>query len=158
MTPKIYTPNEANRTLPLIRAIVRDVVASWKRLQAARREQRKALARRPRLMLDADAGARETEARLGREIHDLEAQVEDLRIELEELGCYLRDPIEKGLVDFPGVMGTDLVCLCWHMGEDAVAYYHGMREGFSDRKPLPREDGAGERRSAEQPSRGRSGG
>jgi hypothetical protein len=29
------------------------------------------------------------------------------------------------------------VLLCWHVGEDEVAFWHGLDEGFSGRKPLP---------------------
>jgi hypothetical protein len=28
------------------------------------------------------------------------------------------------------------VFLCWQLGEDDVAYYHGVHSGFSGRKPL----------------------
>ena len=26
--------------------------------------------------------------------------------------------------------------LCWQLGEDDVAYWHGLEEGFAGRKPL----------------------
>jgi hypothetical protein len=136
MNAKLYTVDEANRTLPLVKAIVTDIVAKSKRLESARREQRKALARRPRLAVDGGE-VNERELLLKREIRELEAQVDEHKSEIEELGCYLKDPVEKGLVDFPAYLGTDVVCLCWHMGEGRIAHYHGMREGFHDRKPLP---------------------
>ena len=41
------------------------------------------------------------------------------------------------LVDFPAVRGEEVVLLCWHVGEDEVAYWHGLEEGFAGRKPLP---------------------
>jgi hypothetical protein len=29
------------------------------------------------------------------------------------------------------------VLLCWQVGEDEIAYWHGLEEGFAGRKPLP---------------------
>ncbi|HLB39278.1 MAG TPA: DUF2203 domain-containing protein [Actinomycetota bacterium] len=53
---------------------------------------------------------------------------------LAERGILLRDP-ETGLVDFPAVRHGEPVFLCWRLGEEDVAYYHGEHTGFSGRKP-----------------------
>ncbi len=57
---------------------------------------------------------------------------------LEELGVQLKD-LETGLVDFPAVHPEtgETVLLCWRVGEDAIAHWHGLDEGFAGRKPLP---------------------
>ncbi|MBI2198222.1 MAG: DUF2203 domain-containing protein [Candidatus Rokubacteria bacterium] len=56
------------------------------------------------------------------------------------LGGTVKD-LEQGLVDFPGrlpqVAGAAPVNLCWKHGEDAVRFWHGMDEGYGQRKPLP---------------------
>ena len=44
----------------------------------------------------------------------------------------LRDP-DSGLVDFPGELEGRLVYLCWRLGEDRVAWYHGHNAGFASR-------------------------
>jgi hypothetical protein len=54
---------------------------------------------------------------------------------LAERGILLRDP-DTGLVDFPAEHDGERVFLCWRLGEDDVAYYHGEQAGFSSRKPL----------------------
>jgi hypothetical protein len=141
MNPKIFTAQDADKMLPLIGAVARDGVATWKLLQTARRELRKTSARRPRVDGEGSSSiARESveDRRQKSTIRDLERQIEDLKAELEELGCYLRDP-EKGLIDFPAFVGTELVYLCWCPGETKVTHYHGMREGFIGRKPIPPE-------------------
>jgi hypothetical protein len=56
-------------------------------------------------------------------------------VALAELGVVLRDP-EIGLVDFPSAREGEPVFLCWKLGEERVAYYHGQRTGMSGRKPL----------------------
>jgi hypothetical protein len=63
---------------------------------------------------------------------------ETLKTEVEylaERGILLRDP-DTGLIDFPAERDGEQVLLCWRLGEDDVGYYHGMRSGFSGRKPL----------------------
>jgi hypothetical protein len=137
MNPKIFTATEANRMLPLVGTIARAAVHAWKQLETAKRELRKSSARRPRLTADGNA-ATAVDERIKNDIRELERHLEETRAELEELGCYLRDP-EKGLVDFPAFVGTELVYFCWFPDEPSVTHYHGMREGFIGRKPIPPE-------------------
>ncbi|MGZ4152325.1 MAG: DUF2203 family protein [Actinomycetota bacterium] len=54
---------------------------------------------------------------------------------LAERGILLRDP-ETGLVDFPAEVDGNPVYLCWRVGEDRVAWYHGRNAGFASRRPL----------------------
>jgi hypothetical protein len=141
MNLKIFTATEANRMLPLVGTIARGAMQSWKQLEAAKRDLRKTSARRPRVDADASsssASASPEDARRKNDIRELEREIEEQRAELEELGCLLRDP-EKGLVDFAAFLGSELVYLCWVPGEPSVTHYHGMREGFIGRKPIPPE-------------------
>ncbi len=55
--------------------------------------------------------------------------------EVEELGAVLKDP-RLGLVDFYGHVEGKAVWLCWRFGEDEIAHYHALDEGFSARKPI----------------------
>lgn len=136
---KIFTACEANRTLPLVGAIARAATETWKRLETAKRALRKASARRP--AVDASGSALATalaDDRIKGDIRGLERELDEHRRELEELGCYLRDA-EKGLVDFPAFVAGELAYLCWFPGEATVSHYHGMREGYVARKPIPPE-------------------
>jgi hypothetical protein len=58
--------------------------------------------------------------------------------ELQSLGVVVKD-LDQGLVDFPARRGDEEVLLCWHVGEDEVAYWHSLEGGFAGRKPLPLE-------------------
>jgi hypothetical protein len=55
--------------------------------------------------------------------------------EVEDMGAVLKDP-RTGLVDFYGQVDGKFVWLCWRYGEDAVTHYHGLDEGFANRKPI----------------------
>jgi len=54
---------------------------------------------------------------------------------LEDLGCVLKD-LNVGLVDFPAVRLGVRVWLCWKSGERKVEFWHGLHEGFANRKPV----------------------
>jgi len=55
---------------------------------------------------------------------------------LQELGLLVKD-LDEGLVDFPALRGDEEVLLCWRLGEDEVAFWHTLEDGFAGRKPLP---------------------
>lgn len=54
---------------------------------------------------------------------------------IEAMGITLRD-IGDGLVDFPALVNGRQVWLCWRRGEEAVAFWHAIDTGFSNRQPL----------------------
>jgi len=58
---------------------------------------------------------------------------------LEDLGCVLKD-LSIGLVDFPAVRLGVRVWLCWKLGERKVRFWHGLHEGFANRKPVNETD------------------
>jgi hypothetical protein len=66
---------------------------------------------------------------------DLKVQIHRLIARIEAMGCIVKD-LDLGLIDFPAVRAGEDVFLCWKLGESAVAYWHGIDEGFSFRKPL----------------------
>jgi hypothetical protein len=74
----------------------------------------------------------ELQAQLERETEAVAHAVE----ELQKLGVLVKD-LDRGLVDFPALRGREEVLLCWQVGEDEVAFWHGLEEGFAGRKPLP---------------------
>ena len=51
------------------------------------------------------------------------------------MGGTIKD-LALGLVDFPHRRGGRIVNLCWKYGEDSITHWHGMDEGFANRKPL----------------------
>ena len=55
--------------------------------------------------------------------------------EIHELGLLVKD-LDTGLVDFPSLRDGEEVLLCWQLGEDEVAFWHGLEDGFAGRQPL----------------------
>jgi hypothetical protein len=119
MTAKLFTPAEANRTLPLVRSIVADILEKARELRG-----RTALAKDP-----------ETDE----ELEQLRRDILDLMQELEDLGASYKDwDFQTGLVDFPARIDGREVLLCWRSDEPRVEWYHAREAGFAGRKRIPR--------------------
>ena len=126
---KLFTVESANRTLPLVRKIVADIVRNYATWEERVQELE---------VLNAGARSEETDARtvvLEREIARLAADVQGCLRELKELGVEFKG-YDTGLIDFPSEMGDRTVYLCWRLGEPAVAHWHEIDAGFAGRQPL----------------------
>lgn len=56
-------------------------------------------------------------------------------LRIDELGITLRE-IETGLIDFPALATGRQIWLCWRLGEDDVAWWHELNDGFGGRRAL----------------------
>jgi len=54
---------------------------------------------------------------------------------IDSFGITLRE-IETGLIDFPALVAGRQVWLCWRLGEDDVAWWHELGDGFGGRQAL----------------------
>lgn len=133
VTRKTFTVDEANRCLPLVRAIVRDIVDLYRNLQ----ERRARLTRVRTLRGNSSPGPLYTDEldQVERELQTDEGQLAAYILELHELGVEFKDP-ERGLVDFPSRLDDRPVLLCWQLGEPEVAYWHEVDAGFAGRRSL----------------------
>jgi hypothetical protein len=134
-TTKYFTIEEANRSLPLVRAIVADIVAKYAEIaeRKARLDQVRG-SRSSRKHGSSDVYGEElaqVEEDLDQEIGQLQGFIE----ELEKLGVELKD-ISRGLVDFRGLMDGREIYLCWLLGEEEVGHWHELDAGFSGRQSL----------------------
>jgi hypothetical protein len=55
---------------------------------------------------------------------------------LHQLGVEVKD-VERGLVDFRGLVGTTPAYLCWKDDEPDIGWWHPLDEGFAGRRKLP---------------------
>jgi hypothetical protein len=130
---RVFTIEEANATLPLVRAIVSDLV-ELSRDVIDRRERLSLLAvkrdRRPRDPYDEELSQMEG---------DLENDGRRLREYLAELRALGVEPTSaaEGVVDFPALIDGCKGFLCWKLDEAQVSHWHEPGEGYSQRKPVP---------------------
>ncbi len=124
--PRFFSWEEANRTLPLVRRVVADLVAAHEELRPlmARFNALPAAERTG----DAAAGLRD-------ELSARAADVEALADELHALGCHFKG-FEEGLVDWYSYYAGRPVFLCWKAGEGAIEWWHQIDAGFMGRQPI----------------------
>jgi hypothetical protein len=85
--------------------------------------------------LDAGEQVLQEIATLQKQLDAQSHDADQILHQLEDMGCVVRDA-QRGLVDFPAHANGAEFYLCWHLGEDAIGYWHGLDEGFAGRKPL----------------------
>ncbi|MHC4818998.1 MAG: DUF2203 domain-containing protein [Planctomycetota bacterium] len=130
MHARLFTLDEANRLVPLVRSIARDAVASYR----ATRDAIRALQRLNARPAAPPADMERQERRIERHLEELRRLV----AELDDLGCRLRD-YERGAVDFPAAAldaQALFVVYCWALGDRRVTHWHSEDEGHESRRLL----------------------
>lgn len=116
---KYFTPEEARKTLPLVRKIVKDILDTTREMRLVAEETGSKVEDDPRIIKMA-------------------GDVNHFLNELEEIGCFYKDSnFTIGLVDFPAIIDNREVFLCWRSDEDDILFYHDMKSGYAGRKPIP---------------------
>jgi hypothetical protein len=134
--PKFFTPAEANATLPLVRAIVSDLVVLSRDLAERRQRISPLLTGKAKKARDPyHEELVQTQKDMDRDIVRLKEYVEELRA----LGVEPKSGTE-GLVDFPAMLDGRPVYLCWKLDEPCVLFWHDLEAGFTGRKPLGPDD------------------
>jgi len=133
MAERYFTPSEANELLAEVRPLAESLVEH-------RNGMRLAAERRARLTARIAGNGGDLDPQEPGELDEQferESQAVAWAVEgLQRLGLLVKD-LDRGLVDFPALHNGEEVLLCWQVGEDEVAYWHGVDEGFAGRKPLP---------------------
>lgn len=127
---RLFTVEEAERTLPLVRRVVGDLQADYARWRQAvsRYEVLSGGAR-------ADWGETPELARAREEVSALAERINTCLTELAGIGCVFKG-FDGGLVDFYSLRDDRLVFLCWRMGEPGLAWWHEIDTGYAGRQPL----------------------
>ena len=126
-TKPSYTPESAQRALPLLRAIVQDAHDAYLRLRADLADHSGDV-RLVDLSDDSD---------LPESVRDVLRELQEHIGELRELGARLLDP-ELGIVIVDGDVAGQPAHLCWKLGEDEVRYWMPIGSGYDQRRPIPR--------------------
>jgi hypothetical protein len=130
---KLFTLQEAERTLPLVRRIVEDLLAEYPRW-------RQAVSRYEILTGGARADWGETSDLVAARdaVTGHADRINGYLQELEKIGCVFKG-FDAGLVDFYSLREDRLIFLCWRLGEPRITHWHELEAGFAGRQPI---DGA----------------
>ena len=128
-----FTPEEANAALEQVRPLAEQLVAGRQEHAAAleRQEELEGKIRGngggipPAELASATAEADVVARRLARLVDEIASH-----------GAQVKD-LDSGLIDFPALHHGETVLLCWQLGEDEIAWWHRIEDGFAGRRPLP---------------------
>jgi hypothetical protein len=122
---KLFTVEEANTVLPEIKPLMATLLEKRAKVMVLRQGNENLL---DDLRVDVGGPV------LNELLHEFDA-IEQLIHTIQDYGCVVKD-INVGLLDFPAEIDGRQVFLCWRYGEEDVAHYHGIHEGFNGRSPI----------------------
>jgi hypothetical protein len=132
---KLFTLEQANAMLPLVKAIVRDLSNLSKDV----------VDRRERLMALRENHPQKRDDIYQQELLQIEEELvkdaqrlRDYVEELQALGIEPKNGLE-GIVDFRCLIDGHVAYLCWKLDEPEITHWHELDGGFAGRKPLPPE-------------------
>ena len=121
---KHYTREEANALLPEIRR--------W--LQQLNQAQRE-LDKLEKRLSGMTATGNDVGGELVNQRVKTMADIKDVLAEFQEREIAIKD-IERGLIDFPAIVGGKEVFLCWEQDEESVEFWHDLETGYAGRERL----------------------
>jgi hypothetical protein len=119
-----FTREQANALLPRVEPLLRSLRGARDRLTDSEAHE-----------LLATAAPTNGGGAPGRAVGDAFLEVRDLLGELQGLGIVVRD-IDRGLIDFPAIIGGSEVYLCWELDEPEIGFWHELESGYGGRQPL----------------------
>jgi hypothetical protein len=124
---KLFTINEANDLLPVVRPKLEKIKTLYNKLAAFRESSKAASAAG-----ESGGGGMEGGSAYVQSLYE----IGKLTTELGDLGIQLKDHT-RGLIDFPSMREDRVVLLCWQLGEEEeIEYWHELEAGFMGRQPL----------------------
>lgn len=130
---RTFTVAEAESLLPVLESLLRSAIDAKKLIEEVDAEQQ-ALASRVFLnggtMVNIVAVARRKAER-----EKALQKAKDAVAEIDATGVQVKD-LDIGLLDFPCIVGEEVILLCWKLGEKGITHWHGTEEGFAGRKPI----------------------
>jgi hypothetical protein len=62
-------------------------------------------------------------------------RLDELIHSVQDMGAIIKD-VNTGLLDFPALKDGREVYLCWKYGEEDIAFWHEIEDGFSGRQSI----------------------
>ena len=130
---RTFTVAEAENLLPVLESLLRSAIQAKKLIEEVDAELQ-ALTNRifvnGGMLIDVAVVARRKAER------DKALQkAKDAVAEIDATGVQVKD-LDIGLLDFPCLVGEEVILLCWKLGEKGITHWHSVEEGFAGRKPI----------------------
>lgn len=130
---KTFTLHEAQTLLPILSALLKRSMDGKLVIEEVEKELQDL---RHRILLSGGLLVDVLGVARRRADHDKALQdIKDTLAEIDAIGVQVKD-LDIGLLDFPCIVGDEIILLCWKYGEEKIEFWHGMEEGFQGRKPI----------------------
>ena len=131
--PRTFTFSEAEILLPVLESLLRSAMQAKALIEEVDAELE---AVKSRIFLNG--GTNVDVLALNRRKDEREKAIQrakDAVAEIDAAGVQVKD-LDIGLLDFPCVIGDEIILLCWKLGEQGITHWHSTSEGFAGRKPI----------------------
>ncbi len=131
MSMRTFSLEEAQTLLPVLESLLRTAISGKKLVEEVDGEFQETAHK-----VFLNGGTLLNIVRLARRKGQREKavqRVKDALAEIDATGVQVKD-LDMGLLDFPCRVDGEIVLLCWKLGENAIAHWHGTEEGFAERK------------------------
>jgi hypothetical protein len=123
--PQIFTVEEANQALEVIRPLMTQILEIRKTILARQPEMW------PVIEKAVGNGGNKAASMVATDFNRLE----DLVGKIQATGALIKD-VNSGLVDFLALREGREVYLCWRYDEGEIQYWHDIDAGFAGRTPI----------------------
>ena len=130
---RTFTYSEAETLLPVLESLLRSAMQAKALIEEVDAEFE---AVKSRIFLNG--GTNVNVLALSRRKDEREKAIQrakDAVAEIDAAGVQVKD-LDIGLLDFPCVIGDEIILLCWKLGEKGITHWHSTSEGFAGRKPI----------------------
>jgi hypothetical protein len=130
---KTFSLDEAQSLLPVLESLLKRAIEGKR---VAEEKETKLQELRQRIFLSGGMQVNVVSVMRQRaEIDKLVQQAKDAVAEIDSIGVQVKD-LDTGLLDFPCIIDSEIVLLCWKMGESRIDFWHTVDAGFRGRQPL----------------------
>ena len=131
--PRTFTLSEAETLLPVLESLLRSAMQAKALIEEVDAELD---ALRARVFMNGGTFVNIPAIKRRQDEREKAIQrAKDAVAEIDAAGVQVKD-LDIGLLDFPCVVGDEVILLCWKLGEQGIAHWHNTTEGFAGRKPI----------------------
>jgi hypothetical protein len=133
MSDRTFTLDEAQTLLPILESLLKQAIHSKKLIEEVDAELQDTAHR-----VFLNGGTLVNVVHLARRKAEREKaiqRIKDAVAEIDATGAQVKD-LDIGLLDFPCTVESEVILLCWKLGEEKITQWHGTSEGFAGRKPI----------------------
>lgn len=126
MEKKIFSLEEANSLIPVVRSKLSNVVDLSTIIKLITEALRYS---------QSNPDKTSENENLEEKLDELSLEIKEAIMDIQKSGCVVKD-VEKGIVDFYSEKDGEMVFLCWKLGENDIKYWHSIHSGFMGRVPI----------------------